>query len=373
MRTLLVAAMYMAVPGCGGSGDDDDATGGGGEGDDVRRGDPDAPLEVLEGAYELHTTVDLTAAGVLPDYARNTVRSLSRLHEAPSAAMMEILERSGAPILSTVLWLIPASLQEYLASWIDEWIVGSVYDGSPATEQIAALGDEIGSLFTAFELETQLEVAAPDDQGAARATHALTGASFWLDGEAQRIDATPWADPPVDLDARAVHVLESAPGIEAGVLDLGDHALSVPLGALALQVLPELLEARFGVGTIRDALGLVVDCDGMASWIGGQCVLEICVGNEAEIAELCGTALDELANDVEAGIQGVELRAVHLKSGSARMWDEPWDSEDVDGVVDSLDGGSFRMGLNLGAGERPTTATFWGARRETATDDADVE
>lgn len=350
--------LALALSACGGSGGGDDGDGSGRGGDSGLRDERADDEEALGGRYELTTTIDLTAAGVLPDFARSTVRSLSRFEEAPAAAMLELLERAGVPILSTVLALIPTSLQEYLAGWIDEWVVGSLYADVPITAEIAALADEIGSLFTALDVVTVLELDTPDGVGAAAATHALSGVTFSIGGAPYRVDASALADAPVGVEATAVHVLEQGPALEDGIVDLGDHTVSVPVGPLALGALEALVEQRYGVATLREALGAMVDCDGMGAWIGAQCWLGVCVGSEVEIAELCGAALDELAADVEQGIWAVELDALHFRSGTARMWDD----EPRDGTIDRIDEGFFRLGLNLGAGERQTTAAFTGTR-----------
>ena len=74
-------------------------------------------------------------------------------------------------------------------------------------------------------------------------------------------------------------------------------------------------------------------------------------------AELCGTALDEIGADVEAGVASIEVDAIHLEQGTARLWDD-----DADGTIDRVDDGFFRAALNLGAGQRRTNATFRGVR-----------
>ncbi len=336
---------------------------------DASNGDPTAPggaaSEELSGRYELSTHVDLTGAGILPDLANHTFSALSQLAETPAHAILSLLEAAQVPIVSTVLALIPDVLLGYFEGWIDAYVFARLYEGVPVAEQLVGLVDDLASLVTRFEIVTELELGTPGDTGDAAAGHRLVGVAFTLGGQRWLTPVPPALADVVsapDLTCNAVHIFESSPAVENGRLDVGDHDFGLPLGTLALATLDQALAERFGVPDLRGALGLLVDCSALAQTVASSCLNLICVGHQAELLELCDASLDLVAAQVEERVRALDFRALHFARGEARMWDAASEGGALDGRIDRLDRGTWDLGLNVGAGEHPVSATFVGHR-----------
>lgn len=318
----------------------------------------------LSGTYQLANRIDLASAGILPDLASSTLESLSKLKDDPAGAIIGILQATNAPVISTLLSALPDVITQQLASFIDGFITSQVYQGVPVTEQIAGIVQDTAQLVTQFQLDTTLTIATPDDTGTAAATHALAGATFSVEDQTLVVTAPDLLSSATQasFQATAVHIVEQGPDVENGLLDLGDHAFAVPLGDYAIHGLDQLLMNQLGVPDLRGALGLLVDCSGLAQSVANECVGPVCVGHEADLEDVCSQGLDAIASDVEAELHMITLQAMHFHEGEAKMWDAPTPGGATDGVIDRIDSGVWTLGLGLTSDEHAATATFTGTR-----------
>src|SRR5262245_86590 len=88
------------------------------------------PVE-LSGQYELSNRFDLTSAGLLPDIANQTLRSLSGLKDNPAGTIIELLQAAGVPIVSTFLGALPDVLKQAIEGWFNDHVFKTLFDGVP--------------------------------------------------------------------------------------------------------------------------------------------------------------------------------------------------------------------------------------------------
>jgi hypothetical protein len=323
----------------------------------------------LDGSYQLANHIDLASAGILPDIASTTLEQLSKLKTDPAGAIIGILQASNAPVASTLLSALPAVIKQQLATFIDDSVFAAVYQGAPVTEQIAGVISDIASLVTAFQLDTQLDLTAPDPEGAASATHALVGVTFTVADKSLVVRAPELLSAATQgsCDATALHIVERASDVENGVLDLHDHALGLPLGDFTIHGIDLLVQAKLGQPTLRAALGTLVNCSAVAKDVSTRCVGPVCVGHESDIENLCNAGLDAIVADVDTQLKALNIKTLHFHDGEAEMWDAASDGSKVDGIIDRLDHGVWTLGVDIGTGEHPAHADFTGVRIDAST------
>lgn len=318
----------------------------------------------LDGTYQLANRIDLASAGVLPDLASSTLESLSKLQSDPAGAIIGILQATNAPVISTLLSALPDVITQQLASFIDSYIVGELYQNVPVTDEIAGIVQDTAQLVTQFELDTTLVLDPPDAMGMASATHAVAGVTFAVGDQTLVVTAPELLSDSTraSLQATALHIVEQSPDVENGLLDLGDHVFAVPIGDYAIRGLDQLLMAKVGQPDLRGALGSLIDCAGLAQTVANECVAGVCVGHQDEIESVCSSGLDAIASDVEAQLHALTIQAMHFHEGEAKMWDAPAPGGPTDGVIDRIDNGTWTLGIGLTSGEHATQATFTGTR-----------
>src|SRR5262249_32295889 len=237
----------------------------------------------LAGHYELSNHFDLTTAGVLPDIANDTLRSLSGLKDNPAHTIISLLAAARSPTCSTSLGGLPDVLKNAIEGWFNDYVFHTLFNGVPVTQELASLIDDIASIATRFEVVTPLDLPAPNPVGDAVATHSLSGIAFTLRGNRtvvlvpELVTALTRAG---SVPANAVHIVERSPKVEQGILHLGDHSFGVPLGAFLVHAVDMIASQRFGGSNLREALGNLVNCDMLAHNLASRCVGPVCLGHE---------------------------------------------------------------------------------------------
>ncbi len=335
---------------------------GGGE---VEGGGKGPAAEPLYGSYELSTFFDLTDAAILPDIANDTLSALSGLKESPSRTIIDLLKASNAPVVSNVLGIIPQQLLGPFEGFIDDYLFSRLFEGVPATETVASLIDDIASLVTHFEVITVLDMPEPDEFGNSVATHQLTGLGFTLLGNRFVVDSPEFLSELTgasEVSCNIAHLYESSPLIETGRVDIGDHGFGLPIGHYVLAAVDKVLQEQLGVEDLRGALGLIVDCRGLAQAVAGRCIGPLCIGHETEIFQLCDAGLGIIVAQVEERVLALDFQAIHLAGGDAKMWDAAVDGDPLDGLIDRIDQGQWIAGIDVGSGEKSVSASFVGRR-----------
>lgn len=353
------------VTGCG-----DEGSGGGGEGGAGAPGAQtagatgSAAMAKVAGTYEISSAFDLTKANVFPEAANKSFRALSQLHDDPAATMVDLLRAFHVPILSTVLDIVPGAVVEYLQGWINDFVKESLYKGNPALEAIAKMADDGASMVTHFEMVSELTIPEPDAAGNALATHALTGVAFTFGGQRDVVKVPSLlgaATQASGVPLSAVHILERSERIEDGRVDVGAHLVGLPLGGFVKVGMDTLAKKRFGTDNLRSALGEVLDCGAMATYVGTSCVGPVCVGHEAEIAQLCRDGLDVVVRSIHDELDALQF-GLKMEAGDARLWDAATTAGARDGAVDRLDKGEWTVKAKYLTGERAMEADFTGRR-----------
>jgi hypothetical protein len=320
----------------------------------------------LSGKYELSTRYDLTTAGVLPDIASQTLKALSDLESNPSKTILDLLEAAKVPIVANLLDAIPDEVKAPFEGWFNDHVFKALFQDVPVTEQIAQLISDIAAIATKFEVVSALDLAPTSDVGATTASHTLTGIGFTILSQRTVIDLPQNLGTLTRADgvpSTAVHIVERSPAVENGRLAVGDHGFGFPLGDFVLLGVDKLAQAKLGASNLRDALGKVIDCAGIANDVAGECIGPVCVGHESDIEATCNAGLDLVAAQVQDGLKALNFDVLHLAEGDADMFDAPAPGGATDGKIDRIDNGIWKAAFRVTAkGEQPITALFSGKR-----------
>lgn len=330
-------------------------------------GKPLAPK--LDGVYELSNYFDLTSAGVFPDVANDTLKALSNFKEHPSQTMVDLLAAAKVPVVPTVLNAIPSLIRDLVLGYIDDHMVKSLYKSVPFAQHLTAMLDDLASITTKFEMVTTLELPVGNATGDAQASHTFSGIAYNWSDKRNVINA-----PEVlkslekqSVKANAVSLEKRAPELESARLKLGDHGFNIPIGSFALLATDRLMKDKFGATGLRDALGKVIDCAALADDVSKRCIDpigpgKICVDHKTEIQNLCTLGLDVLVGAVQDQVKRLDLPLLHMKEGSAQMWDAATDKGPLDATVDRIDHGYWTATVHVGSADKTILATFVGHR-----------
>jgi hypothetical protein len=312
-------------------------------------GTQEDPVPAKTGPYQLVTTVDFTVEAILPPQIEEVVVTLRTFSTNPAKAMLDLAERRGVVAVSVLRAALPAVLEDKL----EEWINGEVAKLKIAGKPITAYAGEIAMLaeiaLTQFAVDSELAIGEGSARGDGSATHRITG----LDLSPAGIDFR------LPIGGLAGDILTQKPDItlaDRGALTLGDQHFGLNYGEYAWQGIEAASTVLFGQG-VRQTLGTVIDCAALAKTISDKCVLNVCVGHETELRQICTGGLDAVVDFAHDKLAAMRLDVLHFAGGSARLVDD-----DGDGVGDRIADGVWQAELNLGLGLRHAPATFTGSR-----------
>lgn len=331
-------------------------------------GVPVAPR--LHGKYELYNKFDLTSTGVLPDVANTTLKALSDFRESPSSTIVQLIDAANLPVVDQVLGVIPGAVKDLVFGWIDEAVFKQLYQQVPVTKQIAGMLDDLASIVTQFELVTTLDMPEGDAVGDARSPHNISGVAYNWSEKRHVINAPELL---VNLTTQtpktnAILLEKLSDDHETGRLKIGDHTFKIPVGSFTVYAADKLVQEKYGVANLREAVGKVVNCGAIAKTVATKCIDpwgpgKVCVGNEKELKGLCTTGLDVIVGVLIGQIKGLDIPLLKLEEGTAQMWDAPAAGQPLDAIVSRIDKGFWMASINAGGPTpKPVIATFTGKR-----------
>lgn len=303
-------------------------------GDDESTTNPDTtmpttpPKPVAQGAYDVHSSIDLTVELLLPQTAENVVLTLRDFSTNPADTMLRLAAEAGVPAIDD----LPSYVEEKLEGWINAEIAKVTLDGTPITQVAGSIAGLAETALSKMELDSKLDIAAN--------THTL-----------QQVDL------PAFGTSYEIAVTETATcSSSAGTLSIGDHTYGLEYGEYIWKAMNEQMVATYGVD-LRGALGAAVNCPSLAATVADKCVWGVCVGHEAQLTDICEAGLDEAVERVHEKLAEERFDAMHFITGSATLVDS-----DKDGVAEALAAGTWNAELNAGQGLRHVPATFTGSR-----------
>lgn len=356
-----------AVAGCGSQGSSDGTPdpAAGSSGGQSAPGFDLSGRPTLYGTYELSSFLDLTSAGVMPDALNNTLAALAQLDTNPAEALLQLLAATDVPIAGTVVKWLPPTLRNAFDGWFNGYVFQRVVDNVPGAQALANLTSDLAGIATHFEVVSRLDFPAGDAVGDALGTHVLTGVAFNVRGKRYVVDAPDLlqkTETANGVPVNAVHILEQAPKLEDGRIDLGAHSFGVPFGQYALRAMDQYVQDQLKVPSLRQALGNVFDCPGLAKHVVSSCSLP-CTGKENDVRAVCESGLDAVVEELQMALNLFNLKSLSFTSGSAKMWDPPVDGAARDKLVDRIDHGNWTCNLAATTGpEHAVSATFVGHR-----------
>ena len=340
MRTALPSSLLAAsltaslLVGCTDSGPGGDGGAGGTQ---------ENPVPAKTGPYQLVTTVDFTIEAILPREIEDVVVTLRGFSTNPARALLDLAERKGVPAVRILRAALPDSLENRLESWINDEIAKLKIQGKPITEYAGEIAMLAEIALTQFAVDSELAL------GEGGGTHQITG----LDLRPAGIDFR------LPIGGLAADILTQKPDIslgERGAIELGDQHFGLAYGEYAWQGIEAASKLAFG-GGVRDTLGTVINCPGLARSIADKCVLGVCVGHETELRAICTGGLDAVVDFAHDKLAAMRLDVLHFANGNARLVDD-----DGDGVGDRIADGVWQAELNIGMGLRHAPASFVGTR-----------
>jgi hypothetical protein len=384
MKLARASAVFsvLALVACGGGDDGGGAgsdpshpgSGPGGANGDVTIGPDGVPIgpdgkpipPKLDGRYELSNQIDLTTVGVFPDQVNAILTDLSNFKEHPTGTMVDLLNAAHVPVVGDVLNVIPSLIRDQVFKFMDDHLVKALYKNVPFAQHVTAMLDDLGSLATKFEIVSSLDVPPVDAIGNAQGTHVLTGVAFSWDDKRHVVDGpsvlVQFESKSVKVNAVPLEKLNAE--LETGRLEVEDHTFAIPIGSFAVFAADKLAQDKLGAKDLRDGIGKFVDCHAIGQAVANECVgvgpAHVCVGHASDIEKLCTAGLDILVATTKDGIKKLDIPALHLKSGTAKMWDAPADKGPMDAIVDRIDDGFWTAGI--GKEDKPAILTFSGKR-----------
>lgn len=283
---------------------------------------------VARGAYDVHSSIDLTVELVLPQTAENVVVTLRDFSTNPAGTLLGLAAEAGVPAIDD----LPSYVQDKLEGWINGEIAKLTINGTPVTQVAGSIAGLAETSLSKMELDSKLDIAAN--------THTL-----------QRVDL-PSFGTSFEIEVAQPAMCSSS----AGALSIGDHTYGLEYGEYIWKAMNEQMVATYGVD-LRGALGMAVNCPSLAATIADKCVWGYCVGHEAQLTDICEAGLDEVVERVHEKLAEERFDAVHFISGNATLVDA-----NKDGVAEALAAGTWDAELNAGQGLRHVPATFTGAR-----------
>jgi hypothetical protein len=338
MKLSLVASL-LAV-GCGGAPGDGIDPGSDPEGP---IGTPENPQPARTGPYQVRNTIDFTVEAIVPAQVELVVATLREFSVNPAHSLIVFADQAGVPAVAALYGVIPGVIKDRLEGFINDEVAKLKINGTPITDYAGDMAALAELALTQFAVDSELEMKA------GTATHRLTA----LDLEPAGLDVR------VPIGGLAGDILTQEPTVtvsEGGFLSLGEQHFGLNYGEYAWQGLEAASTALFG-GGIRQTLGSAVNCPALAHGIADKCVLNVCVGHETQLRDICEGGLDAIVNFAHDRMAAQRLEALHFKSGAVTLVDE-----DFDGVGDKLVDGTWDAELNIGLGLRYAPATFEGSR-----------
>lgn len=317
---------------------------------------PDPPAEpaALTGTFQVTSQFEVPATVAAPGPLGDSLRLLHQLSVNPGGALLDLADAAGVPALGTLRLVLPASLEDQLEGWMNDYLEGATVNGRSPHDELVALDDQVRAVLLDWDLRSTLELPA-----SAPGTHAPIALVFTAEGEpiVVPVDATA----PVTAGTGVTATVSwSADG--GAVLAVGDHAMGIPFGHYALEALGTVLQRTRGVEDVAAALDAIVDCDAMASSVADRCVGLLCVGHEAELAAICEGGVAAAAATLEARILAIDYQAIHFVSGTATVEGITVDLNSWTATATSLTGGTWDSTIDLGGEPEEATATFGATR-----------
>src|SRR5215471_11529145 len=147
-RRIGVALLLVLCAGVGCGGSDGDP------------GPAPADLEVA-GAYEVVSTYDLTAAGLLPEPVAGYAQAVSGLGTNPARTLFLLLDQAGVPLASDLMAALPGPVSNQLESWINEFIASRQYGNASVKSELDALAAAIQTVVARPDVVSRLQIDPP--------------------------------------------------------------------------------------------------------------------------------------------------------------------------------------------------------------------
>jgi hypothetical protein len=315
---------------------------------------PPAPTPTYAGVFALVAPIDLTQNGVLPGVLGPSLDALTKLHDHPGQAILEIVESANIPSVSGAINGLPGFVKSLLSTLLDKLITDELYQNVPVADQIAGIISGITDVSKTMELHDRMTLHTPAASGKASVEQQLTDVGFTLLGSNELVTLDP-------SEQTAAHTLMGgaiAPHANKPVADadlvFDGGQVSLPFGDLVLRAAGPLVFAQFGATDLKGALTAVVPCsaaaqsisDGLGDWLPAS-----------TIETICTTALGLIADEVTGQIKNVTLQG-QISKATAQLHD----ASPAKYLASHISDGQWVWGFSLAGAQIQVPSTFAGDR-----------
>src|SRR4051794_15666277 len=148
---------------------------------DAEPGPPPADLQVA-GTYEIVSTYDFTAAGLLPEPVAAYAHAIVGLRTDPAGTLFLLLDQAGVPGASDLLPALPGPGAGQLNKRVNEAIAGDPYGSASVNTELDALATGLETVVARPDVVSTLEIDPADAAGGTTATHTLDELRYLLYG-----------------------------------------------------------------------------------------------------------------------------------------------------------------------------------------------
>jgi hypothetical protein len=328
VKPILLSVLLASIAACA----TDDAPVGYGAG----LGTPESPVP-SQGSYAVTSRIDLTLATSQIGGALANLRAFSG---HPAQLLLQLAASIESPALQQLDAALPSAVRDRLEGWLDTEIDKAKIGGTTLRQFTGGIADVSASIFDQVTIESTLTITPTG------AAHGLTDLNF-------RPLYRDIIVPIGGLDADALTQRTTAVVGEGGALALGDQRFGLAFGAHAWQGINLASTTLFGADP--SGLATALDCAAIAQVVATKCVSGACVGHASQLQAVCESSRAGLVGDLRDQVTRLDLVALHVAHGAARLVDD-----DGDGVADRIVDGTWDLQVDHGLGPSHITATFIG-------------
>jgi hypothetical protein len=322
---------------------------------------------LVAGRYELTSIVDLAGAGAFGDLISGTLVQLSMFHDNPAGTILELMALYDVPYYTQVWNVLPGFIKDQVESWLDDYLFDTLFEAIPALDQAVQVVDDVASVSRNVQMVTEMTLKGPfgTDKNLLRGDHHMKALGFTLWSYHARIDLPQQLSDVIGLDVRAQLSTDALPAGAAFKLSFSKQDFNIPYGEMIMDAIAQLVFMPKGAADLAGYLNVLIDCQDVANWLGGRCVLGLCVSDvvsTGDIKNFCTGGLNTLGFVVETAVRSLKLDLIDLDNGKCTLYDKGYADTKGDGKIDAIADGTWQTTISVSGSTKKVTAPFEGKR-----------
>jgi hypothetical protein len=289
--------------------------------------DPEASLFTTDsltalGTYRITTQVPVNALLLAPAQVADFIHLIKGLRDEPAKTFFSVLDAAGLKHVDDLYAVLPGPLQDEVDDAINHYLNGKRNKDTAFARSEDELIANAEKTLTHFQILSDL-IINPEDSVPMRHRFRGLGYTFTVKGKNLSFEAidNPFLHTSAGLVVSDVPVVATfspqAKG-RATTLALKDHAFGMPFGRFMWDAFEALHDSTTG-HTLREELGMQVDCDALGASVANTCAGFVCIGNKAKVRVLCEDALDQILEQSRDKFISMGFEALTFHKGEAQL------------------------------------------------------